>query len=108
MKLRITGASNFVNRMFEACGNYQWAREFLKNSLEATATKIEFGIEWQAVEKLGTYRRTVIDNGLGMDREELLKFFSTLGEGAKKLAASTITLVWVRRSRRFPGILKAL
>lgn len=85
MKLRITGASNFVNRMFEACGNYQWAREFLKNSLEATATKIEFGIEWQAVERLGTYRRTVIDNGLGMDREELLRFFSTLGEGAKKI-----------------------
>src|ERR671912_2576760 len=85
MKLRITGASNFVNRMFEACGNYQWAREFLKNSLEANATKIEFGIEWQAVEKLGTYRRTVIDDGLGMDREELLKFFSTLGEGAKKI-----------------------
>lgn len=85
MKLRITGASNFVNRMFEACGNYQWARESLKNSLEANATKIEFGIEWQAVEKLGTYRRTVIDNGLGMDREELLTFFSTLGEGAKKI-----------------------
>jgi hypothetical protein len=86
MKLEITGASNFVNRMFEACGNYQWAREFLKNSLEAQATKIEFGIEWQAVEKLGTYRRTIIDDGLGMDREELLRFFSTLGQGAKKIA----------------------
>ena len=31
-KLAIVGASHFVNRMFEACGNYQWAREFLKNS----------------------------------------------------------------------------
>jgi len=86
MKLEITGASNFVNRMFEACGNYQWAREFLKNSLEAQATKIEVGIEWQAVEKLGTYRRTIVDNGLGMDRDELLRFFSTLGQGAKKIA----------------------
>ena len=35
MKVSITGASNFVNHMFEACGNYQWARELLKNSLEA-------------------------------------------------------------------------
>jgi hypothetical protein len=85
MKLRITGASNFVNRMFEACGTYQWAREFLRNSLEAGATKIEFGIEWQAVEKLGVYRRTIVDNGCGMDREELLRFFSTLGEGGKKI-----------------------
>jgi hypothetical protein len=85
MKLRITGASNFVNRMFEACGTYQWAREFLKNSIEADATRIEFGIEWQAVEKKGVYRRTIIDNGFGMNRDELVRFFSTLGEGAKKI-----------------------
>ncbi|MFL6799055.1 MAG: ATP-binding protein [Xanthobacteraceae bacterium] len=84
-KIAIVGASHFVNRMFEACGNYQWAREFLKNSLEADAKKIEFGIEWQAVEKLGVYRRTIIDNGSGMSRDELLKFFSTLGEGAKRI-----------------------
>jgi hypothetical protein len=85
MKINITGASNFVNRMFEACGSYQWAREFLKNSLEAQATKVEFGIEWQAVEKKGIYRRTIIDNGVGMDRDELLRFFSTLGSGAGKI-----------------------
>jgi len=84
-KLAIVGASHFVNRMFEACGNYQWAREFLKNSIEAGATKVEFGIEWQAVEKYGVYRRIVADNGTGMTREELLSFFSTLGEGAKRI-----------------------
>ena len=84
-KLAIVGASHFVNRMFEACGNYQWAREFLKNSLEAGATKVEFGIEWQAVEKFGAYRRTVADNAVGMTKDELLLFFSTLGEGAKRI-----------------------
>lgn len=65
-KLAIVGASHFVNRMFEACGNYQWAREFLKNAIEANASKVEFGIEWNAVEKFGLYRRTIVDNGLGM------------------------------------------
>src|SRR5262245_34095872 len=84
-KLAITGASHFVNRMFEACGPYQWAREFLKNAIEAEAKKIEFGIEWQAVEKLNVYRRTVMDDGVGMDRKELFDFFSTLGAGARKI-----------------------
>ena len=84
-KLAIVGASHFVNRMFEACGTYQWAREFLKNSIEAQATKVEFGIEWQAVEKLGVYRRTIIDNGAGMSKDELRDFFSTLGAGAKRI-----------------------
>lgn len=85
MKVEITGASNFVNRMFEACGPYQWARELLQNSIEAGATKVEFGIEWQAVAKLGAYRRTVIDDGAGMDAEQLRAFFSTLGAGSKNI-----------------------
>jgi Histidine kinase-, DNA gyrase B-, and HSP90-like ATPase len=84
-KLAIVGASHFVNRMFEACGNYQWAREFVKNSIEAGAKKVEFGIEWQAVERHGIYRRIIADNGTGMTREELLSFFSTLGDGAKRI-----------------------
>ena len=40
-KLAIVGASHFVNRMFEACGNYQWAREFLKNAIEASGLSIK-------------------------------------------------------------------
>ena len=84
-KVQITGASDWVRRMFEACGPHQWTRELLKNSLEADATQIEFGIEWQAVEKFGVYRRTIIDNGSGMNRDDLFKFFSTLGAGAKKI-----------------------
>jgi hypothetical protein len=85
MKVGITGASHFVNRMFEACGKYQWARELVKNSLEAGATKIVFGVEPQAVKNLGVYRRTVADNGCGMDRDELLRYFSALGAGAKAM-----------------------
>ena len=85
MKINIVGASHFVNRMFQACGTFQWARELTRNSIEAGATRIDFGIEWQAVEKLGVYRRMVVDNGVGMDSEELRRFFSTLGEGAKKI-----------------------
>lgn len=84
-KLDIKGASNFVNRMFEACGKFQWAREFLKNALEAHATRVDFGIEWQAVKRLGVYRRFIADNGDGMSAEQLLQFFSTLGEGGKKI-----------------------
>ena len=85
MKINIVGASTWVNRMFEACGNYQWAREFLRNALEADAKNIEFGIEWQAVASLGVYRRTIIDDGCGMSADELREFFSTLGAGAKKI-----------------------
>lgn len=83
MKVDITGASAFIRRMYEAGGNFQWAREFLMNSLEAEASRVEFGLEWQAVEHLGVYRRTVADDGSGMSRLELERYFRTLGAGAK-------------------------
>lgn len=51
MKLRITGASKFTDRFFEAAGPYQWARECLVNAIEAKAKNVHFGIEWQGVEQ---------------------------------------------------------
>jgi hypothetical protein len=85
MKQQIIGAEHWTNRLFERCGSYQWAREFLKNSLEAQATRVEFGIEWQAVATKGVYRRKISDNGTGMSSEDLLDFFRSLGAGAKKI-----------------------
>jgi len=85
MELRITGASNWIQRLYEACGEFQWVRELAKNAWEAGANFLEFGIEWEAVEKLGVYRRTICDNGKGMSRNDLLSFFSTLGEGDKPI-----------------------
>jgi len=85
MKLNIVGASNFVRRMYEACGSYQWAREWLINSIEADAGWIEFGIEWQGVSKHGHYRRMISDDGCGMSKIELPNYFKALGAGSKKI-----------------------
>lgn len=60
-KVGITGASAFIRRMYEAGGNFQWARELLMNSIEADANRVEFGLEWNAVEAAGIYRRVVAD-----------------------------------------------
>jgi hypothetical protein len=96
-KLATIGAFIFVDRMFEACGNYQWARNFPKNSLESEATKIEFGIEWQAVEKPGVYRRTVADNGIGVTRD-VVRFFSTLALRQSSLKRGSTGLVSSRHT----------
>ena len=82
-KVEIQGASSFAKRFFSECGQFQWARELLQNSVEAKATKIEFGIEWQAVVQHQIYRRIIADNGIGMTPDELVKFFRTLGLSSK-------------------------
>jgi hypothetical protein len=80
MRFRANSSTAIVLR-----SSRKWARELLKNCLEAGASRVEFGVEWQAVAKAGVHRRTIIDDGAGMDKDELLKFFSTLGEGGKEI-----------------------
>jgi hypothetical protein len=73
----------WLERGYREGGKFQWLRETAVNGIEAAATRIEYGVEWQAVEKLGVYRRLIADNGRGMDAEDLVEFMRTMGGGGK-------------------------
>jgi hypothetical protein len=83
--MRATGVHHQVDRVYRESGVHQWVRETFINALEADATHCRFGIEWQAVENHGVYRRTIADNGRGMVPDELRGFFSTWGGGGKPI-----------------------
>jgi hypothetical protein len=83
--MKASGIQHHVSRVYREGGEYQWVRETLINSLEAKATRVEFGIEWQAVEELGVYRRMISDNGMGMTPDELVGFFNVWGGGGKPI-----------------------
>jgi hypothetical protein len=74
-----------IRQAYEAGGPYQWAREAWKNSEESHASIIQFGIEEQAAEQYGVLRRTIMDNGEGMDPEDLKIFLTTFGGGGKPI-----------------------
>lgn len=76
---------HFINRAYNECQAFQWARETLKNALEAGATKVHFGVEYQAVQRRGVYRRLIADNGKGMTAKQLYDYFSYAGNGEKKI-----------------------
>ena len=85
LPMETSGTEHLVNRTYRESGPFQWARETYVNALEAGATRVEFGIEWQAVTSKGVYRRTIADNGCGMDGEQLVEFFNTYGGGGKPI-----------------------
>jgi hypothetical protein len=76
---------HFVDRGYRDGKPFQWVREAYKNSEEAGATLVELGIERQAARAKGILRRTIIDNGHGMDDEHLVTFFKLLGVGGKSV-----------------------
>lgn len=65
MPMKTSGTEHFIERTYREGGAYQWVRETLFNATEANATRIEYGIEWQAVENRSVYRRVIADNGDG-------------------------------------------
>ncbi len=85
LPMTTAGTQHFIERTYREGGAFQWVRETYKNAEEAGASQIEFGIEWQAVENLGVYRRLIADNGRGMSPEELVEFFNTFGGGGKPI-----------------------
>lgn len=81
----VQGAEHFVERNYREGGQFQWVRETAVNAIEAGATKIEFGTEWQGVAERGVYRRLIADNGSGMTPDELLTFFRTYGGSGRPI-----------------------
>src|SRR5262245_21951713 len=86
--MQTSGTQHLIERAYRESSQFQWVREMQVNAQEAGATRIEFGIEWQAVEDKGVYRRTIADNGCGMNAEQLVEFFNTFGGGGKPIGGA--------------------
>jgi hypothetical protein len=84
-KMHTNRIAPMVERGYREGTKFQWVRETTINAIEAGATKIEFGVEWQAVNAKGVYRRMIADNGKGMTPAELEEFFNCFGGGGKAI-----------------------
>lgn len=81
--LRFLGVSNLLEREYRNAPAYQWARELVRNGIEAEARAIEFGVEWEGVKARRVYRLQYADDGLGMSHDDLRDYMRTLGKGSK-------------------------
>src|SRR6186997_184995 len=88
LPMKTAGTEHVIDRTYREGGTFQWVRETLVNALEAGATRIENGVEWQAVESRSTYRRVIADNGCGMTGMQLVEFFNTFGGGGKPIGGA--------------------
>jgi hypothetical protein len=84
-KMHTNRIAPMIERGYREGTKFQWVRETAINAIEAGATRIEFGVEWQAVNARGVYRRMIADNGKGMTPEELQEFFNCFGGGGKAI-----------------------
>ena len=102
----VGGVQYLVERAYRESHPLQFVRELFTNSRESGATRIEFGPEWQGVEKDGVYRLMVADNGSGMGPGQIEAYLNTFGGGGKPIGdahenfgvgSKTATLPWNRK-----------
>lgn len=84
-EMTVHGIHHLVERAYREGHELQYLREMLVNSLEAGATRVEFGPDWHGVEHEGVYRLQVSDDGRGMTPAELNRFLMTYGGGGKPI-----------------------
>jgi hypothetical protein len=84
LPMKTAGTQHLIERTYREGGLFQWVRETFINAVEAKATRVEYGIEWQAVENQGVYRRLIADNGIGMGTQ-IVEFFNVFGGGGKAI-----------------------
>lgn len=80
---------HLIRQAYEAGGPYQWAREAWRNSQESGADKIYFDVERQAAVSKGVLRRVIIDNGSGMEPDDMRVFLTTFGGGGKPIGVDS-------------------
>lgn len=81
--------THLIRQAYDAGGPYQWAREGWKNCDESGASRIAFDVERQAAERLGVLRRVIIDDGAGMEPEDMRDFLTTFGGGGKPIGVDS-------------------
>ena len=81
----VKNPGHLIDRWYSETADHQWLRELFVNSVEAGATRALLGVEWEAAESLGVYRRMFACDGSGMTRGDLERYFSSLGDGAKAI-----------------------
>lgn len=81
--LQFAGIASMLEREYRNTPAYQWARELIRNGIEADAKLIRIGVEWQALKHRGVYRLQYSDDGVGMTRDQLRDYMRTLGKGSK-------------------------
>ncbi len=84
-EMTVSGIRHLVERAYREGHAQQYLRELAVNSIEAGATRIEFGPWWEGAESEKTYRLMVADNGRGMSADELDTYFTTFGGGGKPI-----------------------
>ncbi len=102
MRIGKAGVNNLVDIIYSDSDKFQFVRELVQNSIEASASKIKIVFEGEAFVESGVKRFLIQDNGKGMSVGELGEFLNKFSSSGKEvgvgknygIGAKTSTIPW--------------
>ena len=89
----LENSGSLVKRIFEGASPFAFVREFIQNSIDAGATRIEIGPDFTAVKtatEMGlspAYKLMFSDNGEGIQRNKMKKLLNKLSSSGRNMDA---------------------
>jgi hypothetical protein len=81
--MSVIGLEHMIDRAWRESGKHQYIRETLVNAIEAKASRIHYGVDWEHFNKSNHFRLMICDNGHGMSSDELHHYMSSFGGSSK-------------------------
>jgi hypothetical protein len=82
LKMGVANVGFMVDRLGRDCHPLQYVRELTQNAIEANEARdggeIVWDVDWNYFDLTGQYKLAVIDNGVGMTGEEMLRYINQL------------------------------
>lgn len=88
LALKVANTGFMLDRLGMDCDDLQFLRELTKNSIEAIQRtpdkhgEIVWDVDWVTYDLEGKYRLSIIDNGIGMDGDEMVKYINHLSSSS--------------------------
>lgn len=87
----LVNSGHLVKRIYEGASPFAFLREFIQNSAEAGATRVEIGPDWvglKAYQDMGmpaTYKLCISDNGDGIPRNKIKGLLNNLSSSGRNM-----------------------
>jgi hypothetical protein len=92
--MQVSNTSFMLDRLGEDCSPLQFLRELTQNAIEAIQRKpdkkgeIIWDVDWNRFALTGQYKLCVIDDGVGMTGEEMMRYINALSSSVNVLSST--------------------
>jgi hypothetical protein len=93
-RMEVDNLTFLLERLYHDCSPLQFLRELTQNAIEAIQKlpepqgEVVWDVEWSRYDLTGTYKLSIVDTGIGMTGEEMVRYINALSSSIQRQSRS--------------------